>query len=297
MMEEYPLVSIGLPVYNTEKTIVRALDSLLAQRYPNFEIIVSDNASTDKTTEICRKYALKDNRIKFNVNENNLGISANFQIVYGKAAGNYFMMAGGDDFWKPQFVPTLVKILESDPNVGVALCSVRREYSDGRFEDIIKFDKAHNPNNLSNLQIAAKLLSPKEQIKDLKYNIFMCGLFRWEAIRGLLLSFGNEILTYGDRAFLAPIALGYKFYYVDKELLVKTIYEDPFKKRYPDDEFVQGKKDHKYLRYYLKMIVWIIKSPNVARKSKLFVFVILYYLSYKYVNKLKRNVRKLFYSF
>jgi glycosyltransferase involved in cell wall biosynthesis len=288
MMKEYPLVSIGLPVYNSEKTIRRALDSLLEQRYPNFEIIVSDNASNDKTTEICRKYAQRDKRIKFNLNEKNLGISANFQIVHSKAAGKYFMMAGGDDFWKPQFVPTLVKILESDPNVGVALCSVRREYSDGRLRDVIKFDKAGNPNNLSKLQIAAKLFSPKQQIKDLKYNLFICGLFRNEAIKGVL-SLDDDILTYGDRAFLVPIALGYTFRYVDKELMVKTIYESCFKKRYTDDEFVQKKKEHKYWEYYFRMIEWITKSPNIPVKRKLFVFFILYYLTYRWLCKLKKK--------
>jgi glycosyltransferase involved in cell wall biosynthesis len=289
MKSDYPLVSIGLPVFNSEKTIVRALDSLLAQSYPNFEIIVSDNLSDDKTTEICKKYAQRDHRIKFYLNEKNLGINANFKIVCEKAMGKYFMWAAGDDFWEPEFVATLVKELESDPRIGVALCAVKRQYPDGRLLDTITFDEKYYPNNLSKLRVAAYLLSPKRQIVKLKYNLFICGLFRYEAVKGTLIL--DDILSYGERAFLSTIALKYRFCYIENVLFVKTVYKKSFKKRNPDDKYARNKKKIKYRERYSRIMGWVIKSPNISIVNKLFVFIILYYISYKYIEKKRKNFR------
>ncbi|UCF93502.1 MAG: glycosyltransferase family 2 protein [Desulfobacterales bacterium] len=291
MNAQFPLVSIGLPVYNSEKTIVRALDSLLAQNYPNFEIVISDNSSTDKTAEICRQYAERDNRIKFNINPKNLGINANFYIVYKMAAGKYFMWAGSDDFWQPDFIRTLVRELESDTRAGVALCAVQRAYPDGSVEDTVQFDQVRDPNNFSNWQMVANLLSPKARIKDRKYNLFICGLFSREAVRGTL-DFADEILSYGERAFLSQIALAYKFRYVDEVLFVKTIYRQPFKERQPDDQYVQAKKRLSYLRYYYQIMVWTNKSPAIPWRRKWFVIVIPHYMLHKFIYKLQKRFRR-----
>ncbi|MEM4134638.1 MAG: glycosyltransferase, partial [Candidatus Micrarchaeia archaeon] len=77
-----PLVSIGMPVYNGERFIRQALDSLLAQDYENFELIISDNASEDKTPEICLEYAARDKRIRYYRNEKNMGAAWNFKRVF-----------------------------------------------------------------------------------------------------------------------------------------------------------------------------------------------------------------------
>jgi glycosyltransferase involved in cell wall biosynthesis len=76
-----PLVSMGLPVYNGERYIRQAIDSLIAQDYENFELIISDNASTDSTKDICEEYARNDKRIKYSRNTANLGGSANAKKV------------------------------------------------------------------------------------------------------------------------------------------------------------------------------------------------------------------------
>ena len=93
-----PLVSIGMPVYNEEQFIGKAIDSLLQQDFEDFELIISDNASTDRTFEICISYKDKDQRIKLHRNERNLG-GANFFQIMKPCSGKYFMMAGGHDMW------------------------------------------------------------------------------------------------------------------------------------------------------------------------------------------------------
>jgi glycosyltransferase involved in cell wall biosynthesis len=98
MTGDKPLVSIGMPVYNGEKYLRQALDSLLTQTYENFELIISDNASTDGTQEICLEYAARDKRIQYHQNIYNRGAVWNFNKVLELASGEYFMWAAYDDF-------------------------------------------------------------------------------------------------------------------------------------------------------------------------------------------------------
>src|SRR6266508_180906 len=100
MEREAPLVSIGMPVFNGQRFIRQALDSLLSMDYPNFELIISDNASTDGTAEICQDYAARDRRIRFYRNAKNEGAFGNFARVLALARGNYFMWAAHDDIWE-----------------------------------------------------------------------------------------------------------------------------------------------------------------------------------------------------
>ena len=110
-----PLVSIGIPVFNGERFINQALDALRAQTYDNLELVISDNASTDSTGEICREYASKDRRIKYFRNPVNVGLYENFRRVVTLATGEYFMWAAADDLRPPTAVEHCVQaILRND---------------------------------------------------------------------------------------------------------------------------------------------------------------------------------------
>jgi len=120
MKNKSPLVSIGMPVYNGGRFLSEALDSLLNQDFQNFELIISDNASTDNTAEICKRYLKKDNRIKYYRNEVNIGAAANFNKVVEYASAPYFMWAAYDDLWEPSYISELVKVLEFDKSTVLA---------------------------------------------------------------------------------------------------------------------------------------------------------------------------------
>ena len=92
-------ISIGFPVYNGELFLKKALDSLLNQTYSNFELIISDNNSTDSTQRICQEYAKNDDRIRYIKQEKNIGPYPNFYFVLSQSKGKYFMWAAADDFW------------------------------------------------------------------------------------------------------------------------------------------------------------------------------------------------------
>src|SRR4029077_1343499 len=121
-MNSRPLVSIGVPLYNSDRYLVEALDSLLAQDYPNLEVIISDNGSTDATESICRAYAARDDRIKYHRTETNYGAVWNFNRVAELANGDFFMWAAHDDNRAPTFVSRCVEAFDARPEA-VLCCS------------------------------------------------------------------------------------------------------------------------------------------------------------------------------
>jgi len=131
-----PTVSIGLPVYNGERYLEEALDSLLSQTYTDFEIILSDNASTDRTAEICRTYADRDDRIRYVRAEDNLGGTWNFNHVVELARGRYFRWAAHDDVVAPTYLERCIAVLDSDPRVAICHTEVEEIDADGISEGV-----------------------------------------------------------------------------------------------------------------------------------------------------------------
>src|SRR5687768_13669514 len=111
-----PKVSIGLPVYNGADFIQACVASLLAQDYGDFEIVISDNASTDRTEEICRDLVAKDNRVRYFRNETNLGACPNYNKVFHHARGEYFKWAAHDDECHPAMIRRCVEVLSASPS-------------------------------------------------------------------------------------------------------------------------------------------------------------------------------------
>jgi glycosyltransferase involved in cell wall biosynthesis len=112
MNARLPRVSVGLPVFNGERYLARALGCLLAQDYQDFELIVSDNASTDATESICREYAARDPRLRYHRNETNIGASPNYNRVFGLARGEFFKWASHDDECQPSLLRRCLDVFE-----------------------------------------------------------------------------------------------------------------------------------------------------------------------------------------
>ncbi len=125
MNENKPKISIGLPVFNEEELLEDRIKSILEQSYGNFEIIISDNASTDKTVEICKKYDKIDSRIRFFEQEKNRGPYWNFNFVLEKARGEYFVWFAVDDEHESTFLEKNLEILEKNNNVVASISDVK----------------------------------------------------------------------------------------------------------------------------------------------------------------------------
>ena len=120
-----PRVSVGLPVYNGERYLSKAIQSILSQTYEHFELIISDNASTDQTEAICRSYATRDDRIRYTRQERNMGAAWNFNYVADLGLGEYFKWAAHDDLLDKTFLSRCVDVLENDTDVVLCHSLVR----------------------------------------------------------------------------------------------------------------------------------------------------------------------------
>ncbi len=156
-MAENELISIGLPTYNGLPFIKCALASLSNQTYRNLEIIISDDGSTDGTTEFCRESAKKDKRIKFYHQKKHLGSANNFNFVLKKAKGRYFAWAADDDLWDKNFIKDLYQLVSSSKKNALAMSSFddirgRKHYPQtrqktrhlNRFQSLIYFMKTRD---------------------------------------------------------------------------------------------------------------------------------------------------------
>lgn len=128
-MKGLPELSIGIPVYNGAQYLPLALDSILAQTYRNFEVVISDNASTDNTEAVCRAYAQRDKRILYFRQKENTGAAQNFSRTFQLSSGRFFKWAAADDVCLPAYFEQCVK--ELTQNDSAVLCYARTKIIDG----------------------------------------------------------------------------------------------------------------------------------------------------------------------
>ncbi|BCK88813.1 hypothetical protein MIZ01_2619 [Sideroxyarcus emersonii] len=112
--DNQPQVSVCIPVYNGAKYIAETIQSVLAQTYPRIEILIQDNASTDNTKSILNEFATKYSQIHVEQNEQNCGMTANWNLVINRARGDYVMLLSADDLLMPQFIEKCLLIFEQD---------------------------------------------------------------------------------------------------------------------------------------------------------------------------------------
>ncbi len=277
---EMPKVSIGIPIYNEEKWAARALESLLVQSYHNIEIIISDNASTDRTEEICREYSRKDHRIRYYRNDTNMGMGYNFEKVVHLSQGKYFMWAGADDWWAPDFVKMLVEELEGHPEAGLAMSAFHRYKEsktnfdntafNGTYFDSTAFEveAENNPNNMTYLQMLTAF-STHISHTWIPYHCFIYGLYRTDILK-LLLEVPIPKVPAADRLFMCQVALATQIRYVNQILHIRTVRAKPLKVRYPEEEIVLSEitEPLAFTKMWLALTpyLWASKAIPIYRK-------------------------------
>ncbi|HWO93693.1 MAG TPA: glycosyltransferase family 2 protein [Dehalococcoidia bacterium] len=113
-------VSVALPVYNGEQFLAEAIESVLAQTFGDFELLICDNASTDATPHICQMYASRDRRVRYYGSDKNRGASWNFNRAFGLASGQYFKWIAADDYLAPTFLERCLMALNDRPEAVLA---------------------------------------------------------------------------------------------------------------------------------------------------------------------------------
>jgi glycosyltransferase involved in cell wall biosynthesis len=236
----HPKVSLGIPVFNGENFIAYALDSLLAQTFQDIEIIISDNASTDNTEEICQQYAAMDSRIRYIRNKINLGASKNFNQLFETSRGEYFKWAAHDDLCAPEFLEQCVKILDNKSSY--VLCYSKTKVVDDKGEILDDFS------------IPFKLDSPKAHERFLKclctphplVDIF--GLIRSSVLKKTKL-IGN--FPSSDRVLEAELALFGPFYEVPEYLFFNRHHDRQHYMLYPTRRQKQAFYDPNRIRKFV----------------------------------------------
>jgi glycosyltransferase involved in cell wall biosynthesis len=199
-----------MPVFNGEKYLEETLDWILAQTYSDFELIISDNASTDRTQEICQAYAAKEPRIRYYRNEKNFGATQNYNFVLEVSSGEYFKWAAHDDLCAPEFLERCVEILDREPDVVLCYPKTRIINEYGKFvEDY--FDGFN-----------LRSQKPHERFRD-----FFCAPGLCNPIAGLIRAsilkktpaIGNYASS--DRVLLGELALYGQFYEIPEYLFLR----------------------------------------------------------------------------
>tara|TARA_B110000495_G_C22883604_1_gene515334 strand:+ start:52 stop:900 length:849 start_codon:yes stop_codon:yes gene_type:complete len=148
-------ISIGIPVYNGEQYIKDTIDSLLSQTFKNFEVIISDNASTDSTKKKCLDYVVQDNRIHYIQQEQNIGVWRNYFFLPSKAKSEYFMWLPVGDILHPEFLKKNIQVLERDEEIVASIG--RLQYIDENNKKIPEFDPYEYTNYPMKSQLDKKI--------------------------------------------------------------------------------------------------------------------------------------------
>ena len=208
-LERAPKVSLGLPVFNGERFLRVALDSLVQQDYEDFELIICDNASTDSTSSICLDYARRDTRIRYWRNEKNIGLAPNHNRVFELSRGDYFKWVAHDDEYPPQMLTRFVEVFTHAPpcvSVIYSQCEI--------------IDESGNIQETGSDHVEKRDPSPCRRLAHLLLNAsiynFTYGLIRSDTLRKTQLH-GSYPMT--DRVLFAELAMLGELWEIPEPLL------------------------------------------------------------------------------
>jgi glycosyltransferase involved in cell wall biosynthesis len=221
-------LTIGIPVYNGEKFLEEKITSILNQDFVDFELIISDNASTDSTKEICNNFVTKDKRIRFFSHKKNLGVTWNFDFILKKARGEYFMWTATDDKILPEFYEKNIEILEKNPNIACSASQVKyfgenRKYwaerdTNGSFKRLTKKIIGHFQ-NLQNYPASGTFESKFRYYLKLRghHHIFY-GMYRIEQLKKIWLLDVNFTVGVDLITMLSMLRFG-DFHVIDEVMM------------------------------------------------------------------------------
>jgi glycosyltransferase involved in cell wall biosynthesis len=241
--DQGPLVSVGCAVYNGERTLARALRSIVEQSYSNLEIIVADDSSTDRSVEIAATFAKSDPRVRIIRNPSNIGLIHNFNALFREARGKYFMWADQDDFRDRTFITKTLARLEADSDA--VLCHSWTGGFVGRPEDL----KAIG--SLGGVADASSLLRRYTRLLREFADTTIYGLIRSEAMRRTGL-WPADVGSANNLLF--ELALRGKFLEVPETLYFYSG-RGPTNRPTPAEEYARQNAGKRMPRFYMPFVV------------------------------------------
>jgi glycosyltransferase involved in cell wall biosynthesis len=207
-----PKISLGMPVYNGRAYIIDALDSILAQTFDDFELIISDNASTDNTGEICKEYAAKDRRVRYFRNDVNIGASKNFNRAFQLSFAEYFKWVAHDDLLNPDYLSKCMQVLQGDESIVLCYSNTARIDENGHIT-------GDYPSDNAKVFDSRKVSERFREVTDMRHwNMVFYGLIRSGALSKTRLLGGY---VGSDRTLTAELALLGRLYKIPEPLFFR----------------------------------------------------------------------------
>ncbi|HZH26465.1 MAG TPA: glycosyltransferase family A protein [Azospirillaceae bacterium] len=236
------LVSIGLPVYCGERFLERSIRSLLDQTFGDFELVVCDNASTDRTAEIVQDLASRDKRIRYHRNAENIGAAPNWNKAFRLSTAPYFKWASHDDVHEPTYLERTLAVMRQDP--GIVLCHTRTRLVDEDERDLPRHPSSgHYVDRAGNLRHGpprpgrASSPDPVVRFRDTFIEMVRCfdifGLMRSDVLARTSL---HRSYYGSDRSLLVELSLYGRFHEVPEDLFMKREHGETTLSLSPDQQ-------------------------------------------------------------
>jgi glycosyltransferase involved in cell wall biosynthesis len=272
-----PRVTVGIPVYNGEAFIAATLDAIVAQTFRDYEVLIADNASTDNTAIICRRYVERDQRFHYIRNETNLGIARNINKIVGLAAGQYFKLTTADDYCAPELIAKCVEALDADARVVLAYAKTTlidaAGLEIGPYEDNLDL---RSPSPVERFRLAVARMALIHALQ---------GVVRLDVLRRTALM---QSYLGSDNVLLAELALHGQFREIPERLFSRRIHAKAFSSLPSVDlkqEFLdprtKGKISLPIWRSYRGYLTAVARAPLSARDKLRLTFTILRYASWE----------------
>ena len=250
-----PLLSIGLPVYNGEKYLRDAIESIINQTFTDFELIISDNASTDRTGEICASYSRADSRVRYIRNKENLGAAVNYNAVFASARGKFFKWQAHDDMCAPDFFAKCVQVLDERPEYIICYPKTKIIDKQGAVvtmeEDDLRLD---SPNVMTRF---SSCLNPMKYCHNPIFGIMRSEVLAQTRLIGKFLA--------SDRCLITELSLYGPFFEYPEKLFIRRKHESNIGRSYRYIRFYnpsfRGKFAVPELRLFIEGLISIRRSP------------------------------------
>jgi glycosyltransferase involved in cell wall biosynthesis len=209
-----PPLTVGMPVYNGERYIADAIESIIGQTYGDFEFIISDNASTDGTEEICHTYAAQDGRITYSRVAENCGAAPNFNRVFLMARSEYFKFAASDDLCAPRFLELCMATYQDAP-ADLALC----------FPKTVKIDADGNPHGEIDEKMDLRQAEPHARFRAYLTNYWLSNCF-YGVMRSAAYRSTRMLKSYdpSDLVLLGELTLRGQFWQLDEPFFLRRFH-------------------------------------------------------------------------
>lgn len=260
MVERQPVLSVGMPVYNSAAFITEALDSILGQTFSNFELIITDNASDDGTSDICQAIARADSRVRYRRHAVNIGCPRNYNAAIEFARGAYFKWTSSNDICQPRFLETCVAALEANPDAVLACPKT------------LFFDRARGYVEEYEDDLVLDQEDPVERFRAcderIVYNNVMNGVIRTHDLLSTTL---NWDYASSDMALMPELSLYGKFIEIPERLFHRRMNasahyglgtQELHRKYYPNDKYGSRLRGWRQLQ---QMAVGISQAPLTWR--------------------------------